>query len=261
MFDLWQAMKLDTTMSFLATALKRHSLALFLLGVILIQARAQTAPPDRPVLFNDQDGVTTSFVTAPTLSTGTYRPPPPANGDNNQWLKVELHYSVTTKPDQPAFLPSVTFKIWIEGRDLFDPRGKPREGIAVALTGSVTYVNIPSGKDNYAVFYVHPNTLARYSTTTGYTDFDRKFNIHVEADIDGQLSDYYDKTKEQDLNWFKALTPITGVVYRHDQCAFLLDSPDRYPAIKLEDQSSSSSDSAPATPPPPSAAPAPAPTQ
>jgi hypothetical protein len=253
-------------MSFLATALKRHGFAFFcFLSMASFPAWSQTPPPDRPVLFNDQDGIVTSFLTVPVLPTGGgYRPPSNNNTDGNtQWLKVELHYSVTvnsaqaTRPGQSLFLPSATFKIWIEGRDLLDPQGKPGEGIAVALTGSATYVNIPAGKDNYAVFYVHPNTLVRYSTSADYNDFDRKFNIHAEVEVNGQLSDYYDKKKERDLNWFKPLRVIEGLVYRQNQCVFLLDAPDRYPALKMEDQSSSSSDSAPAAPPPPAAAPPP----
>jgi hypothetical protein len=271
MFDLWHAMKLDTTMSFLATALRRHCFALFLfLGIASFPAWSQTPPPDRPVLFNDQDGIVTSFVTAPTLQNGGgNRSPSNTNSDTNtQWLKVELHYSVSVNTDQPTrpgqsvFLPSAKFKVWIEGRDLLDPQGKPGEGIAVALTGSATYVNIPAGKDNYAVFYVHPNTLVRYSTTADYNDFDRKFNIHAEVEVNGQLSDYYDKKKERDLNWFKPLRVIDGLVYRQNQCVFLFDSPDRYPALKIEDQSSSDSAPAESAPPPPSApTPSPAPSQ
>lgn len=263
MFDLWQAMKLDTSMSFRAMALKRHFLGLFLLGMVSIPAWSQNPAPDRPVLFNDQYGIVTSFDVAPVVYSASSTVPNNGNIDN-KWLKVELHYSVTTKPNEPTFLPSVTFKVWIEGRDLFDPQGKPGVGIAVALTGSVTYVNVPSGKDNYGVFYVHPNTLDRYSTTglTGsYTDFDpdsSKFNIHAEAYVGDQLSDYFDKNKEDNLNWFKLLRVVDGLVYRQNQCAFIVDSPDRYPAIKPDDKDSSSSSSAPPSPPPP---PAPAPNQ
>jgi hypothetical protein len=251
-------MKLDRSMSFRATELKRRYLALFLFGMVSAPAWSQTPtpPPDRPVLFDNHDGIVTSFINAPALFGQTSS----ESSNNLQWLKVELHYSVTTKPDQSKYLPAVTFKVWIEGRDLYDSRGKPDEGIAVALTGTVTYVNVPSGKDNYAVFYVHPDTLARYSTTTGYTDFDRKFNIHAEVSVDGQLSDYFDKNKEDDLSWYKPLTVIDGLVYRQNQCIFIVDTPSRYPAILSEGaSSSSSSSSSPSAEPSPAPAPAPAP--
>ncbi len=62
------------------------------------------------------------------------------------------------------FLDSVEFKIWIEGIDLQSKLAPvPGKGVAVALTGDVTYVNIPAGKDIYGCFYVHPDTLVRYS--------------------------------------------------------------------------------------------------
>jgi hypothetical protein len=252
MFDLWQAMKLDTSMSFRATAFKRHGLALIFLGMIAISAWAQGQVRPRPVLFNDRDGIATTFASAPSFA-NSY-----SSSDNPQWLKVEFHYSVTPRADQGNFLPSLTIKVWIEGRDLYDPQGKPGEGIAVVLTGEVTYVNVPAGKDEYGVVYVHPDTLARYSTTQGYTDFDRNFNIHAEVDVDGQISDYYDKNKEPDLNWYTKPRPVKGLVYRQNQCAFILDSPGHYPALNLGD-ASSDSPAAPAPAPAPAPTPAPAP--
>ena len=41
------------------------------------------------------------------------------------------------------------------------------------------------------------------------------------------------KDKETDKNWFQALKALDGLVYRQNQCAFLLADPGRYPAIKL----------------------------
>ena len=133
------------------------------------------------------------------------------------------------------FQDEVQFKIWIEGLDPLAPNpAQPNgKGVAIALTGEVTYVNIPAGKDCYGVFYVHPSTLARYSGDRGYEDYDRKFNVHVEAYVAGAKMDYIDKRKEQDPNWYQQLKAVPNLVYRQDQCPFLLDSPDRYPAIKL----------------------------
>ena len=45
----------------------------------------------------------------------------------------------------------------------------------MALTGSVTYINVAAGRDLYGVFYVHPSTLGRYSSDRGYEEYDRKF--------------------------------------------------------------------------------------
>jgi hypothetical protein len=215
-------------MSFHATVLRQSFPVVFLLGLLAgPTALAQVA--NSPVVFVSREAIITTFVAAPSLGTGDVTPPAPGNA--SQWLKVEFHYGVT--PVKGDFQDSAEFKIWIEGRDLIDPQGKPGEGIAVGLTGSVTYINIPKGKDVYGVFYVHPSTIARYSGPRGNEDFTRKFNVHVEAYVDGAKVDYFDKNKEQDPNWFQQLKAVPNLVSRQDQCAFLISSPDRYPMIKL----------------------------
>jgi hypothetical protein len=148
---------------------------------------------------------------------------------------VEFHYGTTAALLTP-YLDSVEFKIWIEGLDplALNTTQASGKGVAIALTGTVTYVNVPAGKDVYGVFYVHPSTLARYSSDRGYEDYDRKFDVHLEAYVGGTLMDKIDKNKETDPNWFQALKPITGLVYRQNQCPFMVSDPDRYPAIKLD---------------------------
>jgi hypothetical protein len=183
-----------------------------------------------PVAFVSQDAITTSFVPAPSVGTTTGSPP----GEPGQWLKVEFHYG-TTPLVTTKYLDEVQFKVWIEGldADALNPSQPSGKGVAVGLTGQVTYVNITPGKDIYGVFYVHPSTLGRYSSDRGYEDFDRKFDVHVEAYVGGQLMDKIDKNKETDPNWFQALKPIPGLVYTQNQSPFLLTDVDRYPAIKL----------------------------
>jgi hypothetical protein len=133
-------------------------------------------------------------------------------------------------------LDSVEFKVWIEGLDPLAVNAQGGKGVAVALTGSVTYINVPAGRDIYGVVFVHPTTLGRYSSAGGYEDFDRKFNVHVEASVGGTLMDAIDKKKEKDPKWFQVLTAVPNLVYRQDQCSFLMFDPDRYPAIKLPAQ-------------------------
>jgi hypothetical protein len=187
-----------------------------------------------PIAFANEDAITTSFVTAPNLNTDTNGSPP---GEPGQWLKVEFHYGTTPVVTSAyPYVDSAEFKVWIEGLDQFAPNpSQPSgKGVAVALTGSVTYLNIPMGKDIYGVFYVHPSVLARYSSDRGYEDFDRKFDIHIEAYVGGVLVDEINKNKEDDpLKWFQPLKPIPNLVYRQDQCSFLISNPDRYPMIKL----------------------------
>jgi hypothetical protein len=225
-------------MSFRSTELRRSGLAILVLSlitarVVLAQAAAPATPPP-PIAFADPDAITTTFVNAPNLSGSG------GGGDNNQWLKVEIHYG-TVAGLKVNYLDSVQLKIWIEARDLLAPNtNAPGQGVSLALTGSVTYINIPVGRDIYGVFYVHPSTLGRYSTERGYTDFDRKFNIHVEAYMGGILMIAADKQKDPDgPTWYQKLRATPGLVYRQDQCAFLVVDTDRYPAIKLPADSSS----------------------
>ena len=219
-------------MSFHVTTLRRLFLFGLLVGLISNPVKAQA--PNSPIIFANQDAIVTSFVTAANLG-GTSSSS--SSDANTQWLKVEIHYSVT--PATGDFLDSVEFKIWIEGRDLLDTSStNPDEGTAIGLTGDVTYVNVPKGKDDYGVFYVHPDTLTRYSTARGYTDFDRQFDIHVQVFVGGALMDEIDKNqgKETDPKWFQALKPIAGLVYRQNQSPFILADSSRYPAIKLPTQ-------------------------
>lgn len=206
----------------------RRYWVVFFLGLIAGPAAFGQAA-NSPIAFVNREAITTTFVSAPFL--GTNGNQSASRGAN--WLQVEFHYGTTAALTTP-FLDEVEFKVWIEGLDLQATDAPVKgQGVAVGLTGSVTYVNVPAGKDIYGVFYVHPNTLARYSSTRGYEDFDQKFNIHIEAYIGGAKMDYFDKKKENDPNWFQQLRVVPNLVYRQDQCPFLIYSPDRYPAIKL----------------------------
>lgn len=218
-------------MSFRATVLRRSCLAAIILGV----AASSTAfgqAKNSPVAFSNQDAITTSFVDPP-VTTGTAGSTAANSNGNTQWLKVEVHYGTTDAMITP-YLDSVEIKVWIEGRDLSVTNSQGTKGIAIGLTGSVTYVNIAQSRDIYGVFYVHPSTLARYAGEGGYEDFDRKFDVHAELYVGGALMDLIDKGKEQDPKWFTVLKPIPNLVYRQDQSPFIAADVDRYPAIKLQ---------------------------
>jgi hypothetical protein len=224
MFDLTWALKLHTGMSFRATTLRRSLLPLLFLGVAAKPLVAQV--PNSPIVFA-QSAITTSFVSAPNFggSGGS-------GSSSSQWLKVEVHYAVIPPPPL-TFVDSAEFRVWIEGRDLFAPEAPTKDGIAVGLTGTVTYVNLAAARDAYAVFYVPPATIARYSTSRGASDFDRTFDVHVEAYVGGAKVDVFDKNKETDANWYQQLKALPGFVYRQDQSPFILADPDRYPPVKL----------------------------
>lgn len=225
-------------MSIQATVIRRSCWVVLLWGLGTSFVFAQAA--GSPIAFANQQAITTSFVKAPTLGVSSG----PSQGETD-WLKVEFQYGVAFPQDPnappgavtPKYLDEVQFKIWIEGRDMLDPQGKPGEGIAVVLTGSVTYVNVPVGRNLYGVFYVHPNAIGRYSTDRGNRDFDNngKFDVHMEAYVGGKIMDKIDKKKGDPDGWHvqPGIKAIPGMVYRQNQSPFLNSDVDRYPAIKL----------------------------
>ena len=229
-------------MSFRATALWRQYLGLITLGLMALPAMAQsqTGQPPLPITFPRDAAVTSTLVKAPNMGNS-------GSSGENQWLKVEWHYAVLPYEGQGDFLPEVQFKVWVEGRDMLDKRGKPNEGVAIALTGSVTYINVAKARDGYGVIFIHPSTLARYSNPRagGLNDFDRKFDIHVEALIDGKSITGANKGRETDPDWYQAptatkagLSAVPNLVYRQDQCPFIIYDPDKYPALKLPESAS-----------------------
>ena len=211
-------------MSFHATKLKQRFLILFLLVSASVRVFSQAA--DSPVVFTSPGGITASFVDCPSLG-GTST----TSGSSSKWLKIEFKYSAT--PVKGDYIDSVQFKVWLEGRDLTAADAPGNEGSAIALTGSATYVCVPKGKDTYGVFYVNPSVLGRYSGKQGPSDFERKFNVHLDALVDGKIVDNIDKTKEEELTWYQKLTAVAGFVCRQDQCPFMLTDPNKYPPLKL----------------------------
>jgi hypothetical protein len=191
-------------------------------------SRAQLATS--PIAFANLDAITVSFVAPPDLGgTGTGS----TDADATQWLKVEFHYG-TTPNLKTNFLDEVEFRVWIEGLDLLATDAPVKgEGVAVGLTGTVTYINVPANKDIYGSFYVHPSTLSRYTSTRGTSDFEKKFDVHIEAYVGGVLMDAIDKNKGEVAGWHLKLRPIPNLVYRQNQCPFMISDSSRYPAIKM----------------------------
>ena len=66
------------------------------------------------------------------------------SNQRDRWLEVEAEFAAA-----PEFTDELTFKYFI----LFNGR---------LLTGEVTHINIPAGRENRSVMYVSPRTLARF---------------------------------------------------------------------------------------------------
>jgi hypothetical protein len=213
-------------MAFPATAFKRLSAALLVAGMVVTRVCGQAA--DSPIKFLGPDAITTTMVDTPIVTGGGGS----SGGTSPQWLKIEFHYSVDPKGPVP-FVDAIQFNITMEARDLYAKNAPGEDGVAVGLTGTATYVNIAPTRDGYGVFYICPSALARYGSKRGTDDFTNKFNIHLEAMVGGKLADYFDKRPDpMGPDWYKALTPIAGQVYRQDQCIFMMIDPGRYPQLK-----------------------------
>lgn len=219
-------------MAFHPTAFKRLLFITLLAGVTLSRSWGQAV--DSPIKFADLGAITVTLVEPPSL--GQSNTP---RGEAGLWLKVDYMFAVKPTGAKP-FLDAVTFNITIEGRDLYATDATSAEGVPVGLTGTETYVNVAAGREIHGVFYLHPSTMVRYSTKSGPRDFTSRFNIHLDAMVDGKLADYYNLKNEKDLNWYKeastdnpaGLRLVSGLVYRQDQCCFIVNDPSFYPQLK-----------------------------
>lgn len=209
-------------------AFKRLILFVLLTGALISESWGQAV--DSPVKFVNQNAITVTMVDPPSV--GQSNTP---RGEAGQWLKIDFQYSVAPQGPKP-FLDTVTFNITVEGRDLYAPDSPTAEGVAVGLTGTETYVNVGAGREVHGVFYLHPATMARYATKTGPRDFTSRFNIHIDALVDGKQADYFDLKKDdpQGLGWYKGLRAVPGQVYRQDQCCFIVNDPSFYPQLKIQ---------------------------
>ena len=130
----------------------------------------------------------------------------------DRWLEVEVEFKAT-----PELTSELTFKYYI----LFN---------GTLLTGEVTHVNIPAGRENRSVMYVPPRTLARFGNKRAITENSCQ-NIAVQIVQEGSV-----KTEES-LNraqpqWFEALPQVSGLVLNKNQTPFAPLYWDRYEQIK-----------------------------
>lgn len=216
-------------MAFHPTAFRRLAALVLLASVMPVRSWGQAA--DSPIKFLGPDAITATLVDPPVVQQSA------GAGQGAQWLKIEYHYQIDPKGTAP-FVDSIQFNITVEGRDQYAKNASTPDGvISVGLTGTETYVNLAATRDGYGVFYVHPSTLARYAGKNGTSDFTDRFNMHLEAMVDGKLADYFDKrTDPMGADWYKALTPVAGQIFRQDQCCFIVTDPSRYPQLKVPAQ-------------------------
>src|SRR2546426_4069721 len=130
----------------------------------------------------------------------------------DRWLAVEVEFVAA-----PDWTDELTFKYYI----LFN---------GSLLTGEVTHVNIPAGRENRSVMYVPPRVLARFANNRPITENSCQ-NVAVQIVQQGTVK------AEASLNraapqWFATLPQISGFVLNKDQTPFAPIYWDRYQQIR-----------------------------
>ena len=184
------------------------SLSLFLPLVASAQPRAVAQP--RAAIDLQITKITKSLVSTPQFAY-TGAPSYPTN-QRDRWLEVEVEFAAA-----PELTDELTFKYYI----LFNGN---------LLTGEVTHVNIPAGRENRSVMYVPPRTLARFANNRPIAENSCQ-NVAVQIVQQGTVK------AEASLNrappqWFAALPQVSGFVLNKDQTPFAPIYWDRYQQIK-----------------------------
>jgi hypothetical protein len=130
----------------------------------------------------------------------------------DRWLEVEMEFRAT-----PELTNELTFKYYI----LFN---------GTLLTGEVTHLNIPAGRENRSVMYVPPRALARFSNNRPITENSCQ-NIAVQIVQQGAVKTEASLNRAQP-QWFEALPQVSGLVLNKDQTPFAPLYWDRYEQIK-----------------------------
>jgi len=134
------------------------------------------------------------------------------SSQREQWLEVEATFASAL-----AFTDEIIFKyfIFLNGR---------------LLTGEVTYVNIPAGRENRSVMYVSPRTLARFNNN-------RPVTANVVQNIAVQIVQQGAVKSELSMSaappqWYATLPQTAGFVLNKNETPFAPLYWDRYEQIK-----------------------------
>ena len=98
------------------------------------------------------------FVDTPKVAGGTYIKKVAGGARPTPWVEVEVAFErVQISKSMPKFAGELTFNYYIVFKNqLVSPDNKQ-----TLVTGSVTHVNIPDGKDLHSSIYVSPRSLSK----------------------------------------------------------------------------------------------------
>ncbi|PYJ25435.1 MAG: hypothetical protein DME91_03860 [Verrucomicrobia bacterium] len=154
--------------------------------------------------------ITKNLITAPQFNySGAERY---ATNQRDRWLEVQVEFTAS------QFTDELTCKYYI----LFN---------GTLLTGDVTHVNIPAGRENRSVMYVPPRALERFANNRPITD-NLFQNVAVQIAQAGAVKAEASLARAQP-QWFATLQAApSGFVLNKNQTPFAPLYWDRYEQIK-----------------------------
>src|SRR5216110_520215 len=177
-----------------------------LISAIIVSASVATAmaQPRGAVDFQLLK-ISTNFISSPQF---TYTGADPFQADQRErWLEVEVTFACA-----PEFTDELTLKYFIL------VNGK-------LLTGEVTHVNIPAGRENRSVMYVTPKTLQRLML--GRTVANNAVQLMQQGALKDEIS-----AQRAAPQWYATLPQVAGLVLNKNETPFMPLYWDRYCQIK-----------------------------
>ena len=204
--ELWNPCTLrgKIDISIMKTTLRCVLFVLLLLPLAAIAQGARTAQDFQITK------ITKNLISTPQFTyggAGQYQ-----TNQSDRWLEVEVQFTAT-----PEFTGELTFKYYI----LFN---------GSLLTGEVTHVNIPAGRENRSVMYVSPRGLARFGNDRPITTNSCQ-NIAVQIVQQGAVKDESSLSRGQP-QWYATMPQVAGFVLNKNETPFAPLYWDRYVQIK-----------------------------
>jgi hypothetical protein len=130
----------------------------------------------------------------------------------DRWLEIEVEFVSV-----PEFSDDLTFKYYV------------LVGNKV-LTGEVTHMNVPAGRENRSVMYVPPKVLTRFNSGRAVT-LTSIGNIAVQVVQQGAVKSELSLERAA-ANWFGTVSQVSGLILNKNETPFASLYWDRYEQIK-----------------------------
>lgn len=182
-------------------------LSIFAIAILALASDMQAAGAAADYVIT---AVRPAVVPSPDIQfTGT----PHRSGKQESWLEVEVDFQSNV-----AWTDELTFKYYI----LLG--GK-------CLTGEVTHVNIPSGRDLHSVMYISPRTILRVLAGKTMTGASIE-NVAVQIVKQGAVVDTKSFKPAPNPQWWQSMQQVPNLVLNKNETPFQSLYWDRYEAIK-----------------------------